>query len=104
VDNSAGTPEFSFSLRARKPYKRLPNRQRGYDPLHCLRRRQFGPIVALGRTCCARCGELIEAGSPWDLGHADGESRGGPEHRRCNRAAGARNSLKARHRKVSLVL
>ena len=37
---------------------------------------------------CARCGELIEPGPPWDLGHVDGTERqvySGPEHRRCNR-------------------
>ena len=36
---------------------------------------------------CAR-GELIEPGTPWDLGHVDGTDRkvySGPEHRRCNR-------------------
>ena len=24
---------------------------------------------------CARCGELIEPGTPWDLGHVDGTER-----------------------------
>ena len=37
---------------------------------------------------CARCGEAIKPGAPWDLGHVDGTDRmlySGPEHRRCNR-------------------
>jgi hypothetical protein len=32
-------------------------------------------------------GGLIRPGQAWDLGHADGESVGGPEHRECNRGA-----------------
>ena len=32
-------------------------------------------------------GGLIRPGQLWDLGHADGESVGGPEHRECNRGA-----------------
>jgi len=32
-------------------------------------------------------GGLIAPDARWDLGHADGESVGGPEHRMCNRSA-----------------
>jgi hypothetical protein len=37
---------------------------------------------------CARCGERIEPGEPWDLGHDDVDRSRytGPEHRRCNRS------------------
>jgi hypothetical protein len=36
---------------------------------------------------CARCGERIEPGSDWDLGHVDGSAEyAGPEHQACNRA------------------
>jgi hypothetical protein len=46
-------------------------------------------MVEAGIARCARCGELIARGEPWDLGHIDGTERmvySGPEHRRCNRA------------------
>ena len=45
-------------------------------------------MVAAGLVNCARCGELIEPGTPWDLGHADdGLDYNGPEHAYCNRSA-----------------
>jgi hypothetical protein len=46
-------------------------------------------MVEAGMVRCARCGEVIERGAPWDLGHVDatqGTVYSGPEHRRCNRA------------------
>ena len=62
--------------------------------------------VATGEVRCARgaacrfaegeLGGLIRPGQPWDLGHPDGESTGGAEHRFCNRSAPQR--LKARRR------
>ncbi len=62
--------------------------------------------VASGSVLCARgaackfaeegVGGLIRHGQLWDLGHADGESIGGPEHRECNR--GAPQRLKGRRR------
>ena len=65
-------------LRARK-YDRGPHRKL---------RKEFAPMVAAGLVNCARCGELIEPGTPWDLGHADdGLDYNGPEHAYCNRSA-----------------
>ena len=64
-------------------------RERGYGVGHRQRRRVLAPIVAKGLVDCARCGEPIEPGEPWDLGHDDFDRSRylGPEHRRCNRAA-----------------
>jgi hypothetical protein len=55
-------------------------------------RREVSRTVMAGRARCARCGEFIRAGEPWDLGHIDGDpSRyAGPEHRACNRATAGR--------------
>jgi hypothetical protein len=46
---------------------------------------------------CRRCGLPIDPDEPWDLGHIVAKADGGtvtpdnlaPEHRRCNRSAGA---------------
>ena len=68
---------------------KLSPEQRGYGQAHRARRRAIAPMVEAGMVRCARCGELIAPGSPWDLGHVDGTVRrvySGPEHRRCNRA------------------
>jgi hypothetical protein len=62
--------------------------QRGYGQAHRTRRREIAPMVEVGMVRCARCGELIEPGTPWDLGHIYGTERkvySGPEHRRYNR-------------------
>jgi hypothetical protein len=45
---------------------------------------------------CARCGNMIEPGQPFDMGHATAVALGGqdsdlrPEHRRCNRNDGGK--------------
>lgn len=71
---------------------------RGYDHRHRAERKRWAPLVAAGRVECWRCGQRIEPGTPWDLGHDDHDRTvwRGPEHRHptgpCpgNRAAGAR--------------
>jgi hypothetical protein len=52
-------------------------------------RRRLEPVVQTGTVPCARCGELIEPGSQWQLDHRD-DGRGwlGPSHQRCNARAG----------------
>jgi hypothetical protein len=70
----------------------LTTAQRGYGRPHQATRAAYAELVAAGGARCARCGEPIGPGEPWDLGHVDGDrSRySGPEHRRCNRATSGR--------------
>jgi hypothetical protein len=44
--------------------------------------------VAAGGVRCARCGDPIAPGEPWDLDHRDGSPNEylGPSHAACNRA------------------
>ena len=57
-------------------------RKRKYnDPRHTGLRRRLRPVVAAGLAHCARCGEPIDPGEPWDLGHDDHTGlHSGPEH------------------------
>lgn len=75
---------------------------RGYGASHRRLREQWRPIVDAGGVMCWRCGEQIAPGTPWDLGHDDGDRRlyRGPEHaNQCNRAAAGRKPKpNARHR------
>ena len=68
---------------------------------HRAERRRLAPIVAAGLTPCARCGELIAAGAPWDLDHApDGVSYLGPSHAACNRATSAHAKARRQGREL----
>ena len=70
-------------------------RRRKYDTgPHRKMRKEFAPLVAAGLVNCARCGELIEPGTPWDLGHSDRDpgAYSGPEHAYCNRTTPPRCS------------
>lgn len=69
-----------------------------YGSDHERLREQWRPIVDTGTVDCWRCEELIEPGTPWDLGHNDLDPSRyeGPEHRRCNRSAGATKGLHLR--------
>jgi hypothetical protein len=51
--------------------------------------RRLDPVVPTGTVPCARCGELIQPDTAWQLDHRD-DGRGwlGPSHRRCNARAG----------------
>jgi hypothetical protein len=63
----------------------------GYGAAHKRLRRQWASRVAAGGVDCARCGQPIVPGSPWDLDHSDDRSSYlGASHRSCNRSvAGA---------------
>lgn len=66
--------------------------QRGYGLRHKTRREHWRPRVDAGLVDCARCGQPIEPGRPWDLGHNDDRTDWtGPEHVHCNRVAGGKN-------------
>jgi hypothetical protein len=57
---------------ARRVRSKAKSREaRGYGPAHRTRRRILRPMVEAGLTYCARCGERILRGEPWDLGHDD---------------------------------
>jgi hypothetical protein len=66
---------------------------RGYGQEHQRLRRRWAREVDAGLVNCAFCGQLIVPGTPWDLGHLDGDRSkyAGPEHATCNRAVWKRN-------------
>lgn len=71
-----------------------------YGGRHKQLRRTLVGVVAAGGVRCARCGEEIVPGSPWDLGHddADRSRYTGPEHRACNRATMGRRDRRVSRR------
>src|SRR5215471_16315606 len=66
--------------------------QERYGWEHQQRRAKYAQLVLAGGVLCARCGDPIIPGEPWDMGHLDGDPHrySGPEHRRCNRATASR--------------
>jgi hypothetical protein len=74
-------------------------------------RARWAPTVAAGRVRCARgaacrfaegrLGGWIRPGEPWQLGHPDGESVGGPEHVACNAGAPSRLAAERKSRSPS---
>ena len=75
-----------------KANRRTRFRSRMYGPEHRRLRSALAPLVAAGGMRCVRCGEPIEPGTPWDLGHDDGDpsvtqARNMPA---CNRGAWTR--------------
>lgn len=81
----------------------LTTTQRGYGwTTHQAQRRRWKPIVDAGQAYCCNADCLMSSrwippGTPWDLGHTpDRSAWTGPEHRRCNRAEGARRGNRMR--------
>jgi hypothetical protein len=85
---AARTPNQRFCCRGHERLVNAYKRKALYDNgTHRRRRKELEPVVARGLTPCARCGELIRPGEPWDLDHLDGGvGYRGPSHARCNRA------------------
>lgn len=80
-----------------RPARSGSTTRRGYGTEHQAERRRWTPLVNAGQIRCARCGQPIIPGTPWDLGHNDTRTTWtGPEHARCNRAAGARKGNRKR--------
>jgi hypothetical protein len=72
----------------RKTKPRDPSHYRRYGPADRQLRARWAPRVAAGVVECARCGDLIEPGEPFDLGHVDGTlAYSRPEHGRCKSSA-----------------
>ncbi len=70
-------------------------KQRGYGIQHQKLRAQWKRVVEAGQaqchaTTCLMQSRAIMPTEPWDLGHDPHRNWTGPEHRRCNRADGAR--------------
>ena len=77
------------SARDRKRARQKVKCARYWNSRHRGLRAQLVPFVEAGLARCARCGEPIEPGSRWHLGHDDLDpSRyNGPEHAWCNERA-----------------
>ena len=65
----------------------MPDKKYGWR--HQQVRERMRRQVEAGLAVCARCGKPIVPGTPWDLGHVDGNPNlyQGAEHRKCNRGA-----------------
>lgn len=95
----SGCPELTTSTRCTaharaKDKARGTRQQRGYGKDHEAERARWTPLVATGNVKCWRCGDYIEAGAAWDLGHDDQDRSKyrGPEHVGCNRATSGRTA------------
>jgi hypothetical protein len=99
----ASTPAVVFpSLRFEMTRRWASGRDPRYEGQHRSDRSRLVPVVSGGFVRCVRglyckyaeevegvlVGGLIHPGEAWDLGHADVESPGGPEHAVYNRSAG----------------
>ena len=70
--------------------------QRGYGGTHQAERARWKAILRTREVPCARCGNPIRPGAPFDLGHTDDRAAWiGPEHPECNRSAGGASASRA---------
>jgi hypothetical protein len=73
-----------------------------YGRQHRKSREKWAELVEEGGVCladvCLEESRVIEPGADWDLGHDDTGRERGPEHRKCNEVAGAREGGHAKQR------
>lgn len=80
--------------------RRGSSRERGYNKQHERLRKLWRARQRRGEQLyCARCGGPIGQHEPFDLGHDDDDRNiyNGPEHQRCNRAAGGKSGARIRN-------
>ena len=67
--------------------------QRGYGRQHQLKRAEYQKVVDAGAGECWRCGQPVNPGDPWQLGHDDHDRTQyrGIECIPCNESTGGRN-------------
>lgn len=91
-----GTARHCTTHASERERARGTKQQRGYDAAYDRERRRWAPKVAActvhchAPNCLEPSGRLILPHQAWDLGHDDERRIRGPEHARCNRAAGGR--------------
>lgn len=77
---------------------------RGYGTAHQRERERWAKEVKKGNAKCFRCDEPIDPDGPWDLGHNDDRTAWtGPEHVKCNRAAGGANGAAVTNQKKQTI-
>ena len=74
-----------------------------YNGPHRVVRGRLDPVVQTGTVPCVRCGELIAAGTDWQLDHReDGRGWLGPAHQSCNARAGWEKMVASNGNRVDL--
>ena len=92
---SGPCPECRAKVEAARPSPA----ERGYGADHRKLRARVARQVARGTVLCARCGLVIEPGTPWALDHTDDRAGYlGASHARCNNADGGRKGISRRAR------
>jgi hypothetical protein len=90
---ATATTSYCPTHQAEAERARGSREQRGYDHAHRELRKQWAPKVARGGILCGKCGNTIQPGTTWHLGHTDDRTTWtGPEHAHCNLSDAGRRS------------
>jgi hypothetical protein len=95
LSDQARCPRCRGARNRERDARRGGTTARGYGAAHQRTREEWAPTVEAGLVDCWRCGQRIQPGEPWDLGHDDDDRSAyrGPEHaHQCNRSAAGRAS------------